>query len=106
MFARGAVVLVTLREPREKYWGAVLEITTAGLALSGIDLNGFDDFTRLLRDGEAAHPSIVFFPIHRVERVELDLPSGDFPSLGQRFAEACGRPAESVLLPAMPGEVD
>lgn len=99
-FARGAVVLVTLREPREKYWGVVLEITTAGVALSGIDLNAFDDFARLVRQGESACPGIVFFPIHRVERIELDLPAGELPSLRQRFSNVCGRSAESVLLPA------
>jgi hypothetical protein len=103
-FARGAVVLITLREPREKYWGAVLEINTAGVSLSGIALSAFDDFARLVRDGEPACPGVVFFPLHRVERIELDLPSGEIPSLRQRFAQACGRAAESVMLPASPPE--
>jgi hypothetical protein len=98
-FARGAVVLVTLREPREKYWGAVLEITTAGVGISGISLNAFDDFARQVHQGEAACPGVMFFPIHRVERIELDLPTGEIPSLRQRFAQACGRAAESVLIP-------
>jgi hypothetical protein len=103
-FARGAVVLVTLREPREKYWGVVLEIMAAGVSISGIALSAFDDFARLVRDGEPACPGVVFFPLHRVERVELDLPSGEIPSLRQRFAQACGRAAESVLLPEPPPE--
>ncbi len=102
-FARGAVVLVSLREPREKYWGVLLEITSAGVALSGMDLNAFDDFTRLVRAGESAQATLVFFPIHRVERVELDLPAGELPSLRQRFAKACGCSAESVLLAAERG---
>jgi hypothetical protein len=101
---RGAVVLVTLREPREKYWGVVLEITAAGVSISGIALSAFDDFARLVRDREPASSGVVFFPLHRVERVELDLPSGEIPSLRQRFAQACGRAAESVLLPEPPPE--
>ena len=97
-FRRGAVVLVTLREPREKFWGAVLEITTAGVAASGINLEAFDDFSRQWRDGEPVAPSVVFFPMNRVERVELDLSSGDIPSLSDKFQAKCGRPAEAVLL--------
>jgi hypothetical protein len=103
-FARGTVVLVTLREPREKFWGAVLEITTAGVGLSGMTLAAFDDFTHLVRQGEAVSPAVVFFPMHRVERLELDTSNGDIPSLRQRFLEACGCPAESVLLPDMEPE--
>lgn len=98
-FARGTVVLVTLREPREKFWGAVLEITTAGVGVSGINLTAFDDFTSQLRDGDPVSPGVVFFPMHRVERVELDVANGDIPSLRQRFQSKCGCPAEVVLMP-------
>jgi len=98
-FARGTVVLITLREPREKFWGAVLEITTAGVGVSGINLAAFDDFASQLRDGEPASPSVVFFPMHRVERIELDVANGDIPSLRQRFLSKCGCPAEIVLMP-------
>lgn len=97
-FRRGAVVLVSLREPREKFWGAVLEITTAGIGISGINLAAFDDFTSQLRDREPVSPSVVFFPIQRVERIELDRANGDIPSLRQRFLAQCGLPAEAVLL--------
>ncbi len=98
-FARGTVVLVTLREPREKFWGAVLEITAAGVGVSGINLTAFDDFTSQLRDGDAVSPSVVFFPMHRVERLELDQGDGDIPSIRQKFLAKCGCPAEVVLMP-------
>jgi hypothetical protein len=96
-FGRDAIVVVTLRDPREKYWGAMLEITSAGLGMNGIDLNSFDDFVRLVRDGEPVIPNVVFFPIHRVERIELDLASGGIPSLQQRFAGACGQAASTMF---------
>lgn len=89
---------MTLREPREKFWGAVLEITTAGVAVSGVNLDGFEDFISQLRDGEPVSPTVVFFPMQRVERIELDLANGDIPSLRHRFLAQCGQPAESVLL--------
>lgn len=97
-------MLVTLREPREKFWGAVLEITTAGVGVSGINLTAFDDFTSQLRDGDAVTPGVVFFPMHRVERLELDQANGDIPSIRQKFLAKCGAAAEVVLMHGMEGE--
>ncbi len=97
LFARGAVVLVTLNTPREKFFGAILELTPAGLAMRGIDLNSFDDFARLVHEGEPVAASAVFFPMHRVERIELDVRNGDIPALSERFAAKSGRELVSVL---------
>jgi hypothetical protein len=91
-FAPGAVVLVTLSSPREKFWGVLLEISGAGLSLRGLDLNSFEDFVHLVRAGEPATPAAVFFPMHRVERMEADEHCGDIPSLKERFQEKTGRP--------------
>jgi len=41
-FAHGALVLITLNSPREKFCGAVLEINPAGISVRGVDLNSFD----------------------------------------------------------------
>jgi len=84
-FAAGVVVLVTLNSPREKFWGAILDISPAGLSVRGLDLNSFDDFVGLVRAGEPASLGAVFFPMHRVERVETDARNGDIPSLQERF---------------------
>lgn len=89
-FRSGALVLMTLNTPREKFWGAIVEITPAGVSVRGLDLNSFDDFARLLRGGEPATPGMVFFPMHRVERMELDARNGDIPSLRERFKEKTG----------------
>jgi hypothetical protein len=84
-FASGVVVLVTLNSPREKFWGAILDISPAGLSVRGLDLNSFDDFVGLVRSGEPVSLGAVFFPMHRVERVEIDARNGDIPSLQERF---------------------
>src|SRR5271167_4608286 len=89
-FVPGQVVLVTLNMPREKYWGVVLAISTAGIALRGMDLNSFDDFARIVKSGEPATPHSVFFPMHRVERAEVDARNGDIPSLQERFFHKTG----------------
>jgi len=91
-FTPGATVLVTLNSPREKFWGILLEVSPAGISLRGLDLNSFEDFVHLVRAGEPATPAAVFFPMHRVERMEADEHSGDIPSLRERFQEKTGRP--------------
>jgi len=97
LFVPGALVLVTLNNPREKFWGAVLEISPAGLSLRGIDLNSFDDFARQVKAGEPAMAGAVFFPMHRVERMELDATNGEFPSLAQRFDDKTGKSADRLF---------
>jgi hypothetical protein len=96
-FSPGAFVLVTLGNPREKFWGALLQLRPAGLTLRGIDLNSFDDFADMVRSGEPTNANTVFFPMHRVERVEIDSPSGSIPSLAGRFASKTGRDAADCL---------
>jgi hypothetical protein len=89
-FQRDAIVLVTLNSPREKFWGAVLAISGAGLSIRGIDLNSFEDFIRQVKAGEQVMAHTVFFPLHRVERIELDTRDGDIPSLQERFINKAG----------------
>jgi hypothetical protein len=94
-FLPGCVVVVTLGNPRDKFWGMILALAPEGLSMSGIELAGFEDFVQMVKDGEQFSPAVVFFPMHRIERVELDLPDGGLPSLSQRFASKTGmEPAE------------
>jgi hypothetical protein len=90
-FGAGSVVLVTLNNPREKYWGAILAVTPAGVALRGVDLNSFDDFIRQVNQGDDVAPHTVFFPMHRVERMELDARNGEIPAMQERFENKTGR---------------
>ena len=45
----GCAVLITLHNPREKFWGALLELSGAGIVIRGIDLNSFDDFAAMAK---------------------------------------------------------
>ena len=83
-FVPGALVIATLCNPREKFWGMILALRPEGLGLSGAELASFEDLAVMVRDGEPFTPAVVFFPMHRIERVELDLPDGNLPSLSQR----------------------
>ncbi len=86
-----SVVVVNLHTPREKFWGELLEINPAGITLQGIDLNAFDEWLNQVRRNPAVGMTTVFFPLCRVERVELDEPSGEVPSLSETFHQRTGR---------------
>jgi hypothetical protein len=98
-FAPGALVIATLSNPREKFWGMILSLAPEGLSMSGAELASFEDLTVMVRDGEPFTPAVVFFPMHRIERVELDLPDGNLPSLSQRFLTKTGLEPASALAP-------
>ena len=99
-FQPGSMILITLGGPREKFWGALLSITAAGVSLVGIELASFEDLVAMVKETEPASPGVVFFPMHRIERVELDLPDGSIPSLTQRFLAKTGRDPRQLLLAA------
>ncbi len=97
-FRPGALVIATLANPREKFWGAILHLSTVGLSLRGVDLSSFDDFITQIREGEPFSSGVMFFPMHRVERLELDLPEGNILSLAQRFAQKTGQDPAPLLV--------
>ena len=88
-----SIVVVNLHSPREKIWGELVEISTAGVTLRGIDLSAFDDFVRqiLHPEGDPVGLPTVFFPMLRIERIALDEASGSIPSLAEMFQRKVGR---------------
>jgi hypothetical protein len=94
----GSPVVVYLHTPREKLWGLIGEINAAGVFMRGIDLNTFDDWTRMLAKGERnIGLTHVFFPMWRVERITLDERIDDIPSLADRFQERVGLTIEEYF---------
>lgn len=90
-------MVVTLSNPRDKFWGMILALAPEGLSVSGIELASVDDLAVMVKDGEPFTPSVVFFPMHRIHRIELDLPDGDIPSLSQRFQAKTGLEPSALL---------
>jgi len=105
-FYAGAMVLLALGDPREKFWGQLLALGEAGISLRGIDLESFDDSAAMIKAGEPLTPATVFFPMHRVERMELDVPASGLPSLCERFRVQTGRDPVRLFgdVTAPPGE--
>ena len=81
----------------------ILALAPEGLSLSGVELASFEDLAVMVSDGEPFTPAVVFFPMHRIERVELDLPDGNLPSLSQRFFAKTGL-EPSVALASSSGD--
>jgi hypothetical protein len=104
-FRANAFVLVTLSNPREKFWGMLLEMSPAGLSVRGIDLNSMDDCARLVRASEPVTPGAVFFPMQRVERMELDARNGEIPSLRERFRNKAGQDMAQLIGAAAQPEI-
>ena len=94
-----SIVIVSLHTPKEKVWGELLIINPSGVTLRGIDLNSFDHFIRQMNepDGERTGFPTVFFPMHRVERIALDEPSGSIPSMNELFTRKLGRSLQEYL---------
>jgi hypothetical protein len=94
-----SIIVVSLHSPKEKLWGELLSINTAGFTMRGIDLNSFDHFVNQINgaEGERTGLPTVFFPMLRVERIALDEPSGSIPSLSEVFARKVGRSLSEYL---------
>lgn len=94
-----SVVIVSLHTPREKIWGELIALNTAGITVRGIDLNSFDDFVRqvLHPEGDRVGLATLFFPMQRIERVALDEPSGSLPSLADLFEQKVGKSLKDYL---------
>jgi hypothetical protein len=60
------------------------------VSVRGVDLQSLDDFTQLVKSSEPATASTVFFPMHRVQRIEEDNRSGELPSLAEQFRSKTG----------------
>ena len=95
----GDAVLAYLREPQEKLWGVLRSLDAAGATVEALDLASFDDWCAQVERGDESvvGPSVLFVPMTRIEKLVLDRPSGNLPSMIQRFEARTGRSLSSVL---------
>ena len=85
LFHAGAVILATLRHPREKFCGVFLASHPAGVSLEGVELPGSEDRTRAAIAKEQLKTGALFFPIERVEGSAGKLPQSNLSCLGNRL---------------------
>ena len=94
-----SIVVISLHSPKERLWGELLDISSAGVTLRGIDLSSFDDFiTQVLHpEGDRVGLPSLFFPMLRIERIALDEARGSIPSLAEVFERKIGRSLAEYL---------
>jgi hypothetical protein len=94
-----SIVVVSLQSPKERIWGELTELSSAGITIRGIDLASFDDFVSqvLHPEGDRIGLPTLFFPMLRVERIALDEARGSIPSLAEMFEKKVGRSLADYL---------
>jgi hypothetical protein len=94
-----SIVVINLQSPNERFFGRLLDVTSPGVTVRGIDLNAFDDWMNHINRGEESgvQPTTVFFPLHRVEKIILDEGIGAIPSLSDTFLTKVGTCVEDHL---------
>ena len=89
--AKGDIVILVLREPKERILGIVEKISDAGVFIRGIDLGYFDEWAAAIKNREPYLPmQDLFYPMWRVERVTKDGPSAGVPSMTDQFQHRTG----------------
>jgi hypothetical protein len=98
-FEPSALVIVNLVNPKEKFWGMLASLSSAGVTLRGINIDSFNDWVRSLARGEEQDLGMVrmFVPLFRVERIFLDEAVGGVPSYAQHFESVVGKPLADYL---------
>ena len=94
-----SIVVISLHSPKEKLWGELVDISSAGVTLRGIDLGAFDDFVSqvLHPEGDRIGLPTLFFPMLRIERIALDEARGSIPSLAETFEKKVGHSLVAYL---------
>ena len=98
-FDPNALVILNLVNPKEKFFGVLRSLSTAGVTMRAMNLDSFEDWIRQVARGEETELDMItmFVPLFRVERVFLDEPAGTIPSYSQRFEQVTGRRIEDYL---------
>lgn len=92
-FEPSSLVIVNLVNPKEKFFGTLRALSSAGVTMRAINLDSFEDWIRQIANGEGSEIDMItmFVPLFRVERIFLDEPSGDIQSYAQRFEQVVGK---------------
>lgn len=98
MIQSGSFVIMHLQNPKEKFWGMLVELGAAGATLYGLDLNSFEDWTRMIvANGRNIGMTAMFLPMWRIERISLDQTVDDLLSLQAQFELRVGIPVQQYL---------
>lgn len=88
----GTIVMVTLKDPQERVWGALREIRPDGITVQGIRIETLDDFMRHARESAGNPPDVppVFYATRRLDNFQWDPTDADLSIYASRFREQMG----------------
>ena len=98
MIQSGSFVITHLQNPKEKFWGMLVELNASGVTVYGLDLNSFEDWTRMIvSNGRNIGLTAMFIPMWRIERITLDQTIDDLLSLQAQFELRVGVPVQHYI---------
>lgn len=87
----GESVIIIMQNPREKTFGVLHEVNSAGVFVRGIDLEYFEEWTTAIKNGEQFLPmQDAFYPMWRLERLSRDESSYGMLSMAEQFEQKTG----------------
>ncbi|HTL99144.1 MAG TPA: hypothetical protein VL181_10110 [Holophagaceae bacterium] len=104
-FNRGQLVVLVAVNPRERVWGRLVGLESAGVAIRGMELGSWEETLGLVRQGQGEQVSIGtrFVPMHRVESLYLDETVAGAPSMAELFRRNTGvDPLDFLADPEIP----
>ena len=100
-FEKGAIVIVNLVNPKEKFWGVLRSLSAVGMTIRGINLDSFEDWIRQLARNEEEDQTLdlatMFVPLFRLERLFLDEAVGSVKSYSEVFRDVVGKTPQEYL---------
>jgi hypothetical protein len=95
----GALIMVHLINPTEKFWGVLERLEPVGVTFRGISVDVFEEWMIEIARGERPTLGLatMYVPLFRIERIFLDEQVGEVESYRQRFERRTGRTIASVL---------
>jgi hypothetical protein len=94
----GEFVLVHLIEPNERVWGRLSSLKESGVVVRGIDVGQIETFKFQFKRGERqVFTQTVFFPMRRIQKIDLDEPVGAIPSVIQAVLDISGLDEDAIM---------
>ena len=94
----GDYINIHLTDPVERLWGRLIRLSNAGVIMRGIDVKEIEAFKYQFRKQEKeVFPQTAFFPMRRVQKMDIDEPLDQLPSVIEALVEATGKNADEII---------
>ena len=101
-------VNIHLTEPSERFWGRLLMLSDAGATLRCIDVKQIEPFKYQFKsDRQIVFPQTIFFPMRRIQQIDLDEAMGDLPSTIEAVLQITGLAEDRLFcVVGTPGDLE